>query len=120
MGVAGFFLVGMGVVHIVAALLSRWRILEVLLKMAVLLFAGLAAIFLASVIDELIFKPLLVVPAERLASGQTVSEGSGSLLENTLNAVVAIGTLMTAISALVMGGAFILIRVRMILKRLRQ
>lgn len=119
-GVAGFFLVGMGVSHGVAQLLGRWRILEVLFKMVALLLAGLAAIFLASVIDELIFKPLLIVPSDRLTSGQTVSGGSGSLWRDALNAVVAVGTLISAISGLVAGWAFVLKRVRTILKLLRQ
>ncbi len=119
-GVAGFFLVGMGVSHVAAQLLGRWRILEVLFKMVTLLFAGLAAVFLASVVDELIFKPLLVVPADRLTSGQTVSDGSGSLWRDALNAVVAVGILISAISGLVAGWAFVFIRIRTILKLLRQ
>ena len=46
--------------------LSRWRILEILLKTAALLFAGVAAVALAGVVDELILKLLLVVPADRI------------------------------------------------------
>jgi hypothetical protein len=65
-------LVGMGFFHTAATAFGRWRLLEVLLKTVALLFAGVAAIALAGVVDELILKPLLVVPADRLASGHPV------------------------------------------------
>ena len=132
-GIAGAFLVGMGFFHVAAELLGRWRILEALLKMAVLLFAVVAAMGLAGVVDELVLKPLLVVPADRLASGQTVpadnpvspganepSDGSGGLLGNALNAALAVGTLGSAISGLVAGWTFVLTRTRTILQLLKQ
>jgi hypothetical protein len=132
-GLAGAFLVGMGFFHVAAELLGRWRILEVLLKMVALLFAGLATLGLAGVVDELIMKPLFVVPADRLASGQTVpvdhpgtpqdnepSDGSGPPLGGIFNVVIALGTLVSTISALAAGWGFVFIRVRNILKLLRQ
>jgi hypothetical protein len=132
-GIGGAFLVGMGFFHVAAELLGRWRILEVLLKMLALLFAGLTAVGLAGVVDELILKPLFLLPADRLASGQTVpadpssppqgdepSDGSGSLLGNTFNAVAVVGTLISTISALTAGWGFVLIRTRNILKLLKR
>jgi len=132
-GITGGFLVGMGFFHVAAELLGRWRILEVLLKTLALLFAGLAAMFLAGVVDELILKPLFLVPADRLASGQTVPtdpsgpsqgdnprDGSGSPLGNVLNAFVVLGTLLSTISALAAGWGFVLIRTRNILKLLKR
>ncbi len=137
-GMAGGFLVGMGFFHVAAEVLGRWRIVEVLVKVLVLLFASLAAIGLAGVVDELILKPLLLVPADRLASGQTVpvdppgqtqgadpaggnvSEPSGSAFGNIFNGCVAIGTLISAISALAAGWAYVVVRVRNVLKLLKQ
>jgi len=133
-GIAGAFLVGMGFFHVAAAVLGRWRILEVLLKMLVLLFAGLAALFLAGVVDALTLKPLLIVPANRLASGQQTipadpsgpprgnepSDGSGTPLESIFNAVIALGTLISTISALAAGWGYVVVRTRNILRLVRR
>jgi hypothetical protein len=116
--------------------LGRWRILEVLLKMVALFFACFATGFLAAFIDELVLKPLIVVPADHLASGHTApadqpvspqankpnepSDGSGLLLGNAFNTAVVLGTLISTISALAAGWAFVITRVRTILKLLRQ
>jgi hypothetical protein len=67
-----------------------------------------AAIALAGVVDELILKPLLVVPADRLASehpkpvddsvasrANEPIDGSGTPLRNVFNAVVSLGTLIS-------------------------
>jgi hypothetical protein len=122
-----------GVFHTAATVFGRWRILEVLLKTVALLFAGVAAIALASVVDELILKPLLVVPADRLASGHPVpaddsvlpkankpSDGSGTPLENAFNTVVTLGTLISTIAAIAAGWTFVFTRVRTTLKLFRQ
>jgi hypothetical protein len=130
----GACLVAGGFFHVAAALLGRWRILEVLLKLVTLVFAGLAAMFFAGgVVDELILKPLLLVPGDRLEAGQTVpahpsgssrgnepSDGSGAPLGSAFNVVVGLGTVVSTISALAAGWGFVLIRVRNILKHLKQ
>ena len=131
-GIGGAFLVGMGFFHTAATVLSRWRILEVLLKTVALLFAGVAAIALAGVVDELVLKPLLVVPADRLASGHPIpvddsvspkanepKDGSGTPLRNVFNAVVSLGTLISTIAALAAGWTFVFTRVRTTLKLFR-
>jgi hypothetical protein len=122
-----------GVFHTAATVFGRWRTLEVLLETVALLFTGVAAIAVAGVVDELILKPLLVVPADRLASGHPIpaddsvpqkpnepSGGSGTPLKNAFNVVVALGTLISTIVAIAAGWTFVFTRVRTTLKLFRQ
>jgi hypothetical protein len=94
------------------------RALELFFKTCGLITGLLAALFLAAVIDGFIFKPLLVTPAVRLASGQTtgVPGGYGTFLLNMLRILFLSATVISTITGAVAGVRFVYKRVSKLYK----
>lgn len=118
-GITLAFLVAVGFFHVAANVLLRRRVLEILLKLCGLFCAFLAALFLATVVDELIIKPLLVVPANRIASGQTSNSGGGfvTFLVSMLRALFVVATIISTITGAVVGVGYIYKRVAKLLRQ---
>jgi hypothetical protein len=93
-------LIAVGFFHVAANILLGRRVLEILLKLCGLFFGFWAAMFLAGVIDELIIKPLLVVPANRIVSGQSSNTlgGFGTFLAGMLRVLSVVVTIISTIT----------------------
>ena len=93
-------MIAVGFFHVAANILLGRRVLEILLKLCGLFFGFLAAMFLAGVIDELIIKPLLVVPANRIISVQTSNTlgGFGTFLAGMLRVLSVVVTIISTIT----------------------
>ncbi len=112
-------MIAVGFFHVAANILLGRRVLEILLKLCGLFFGFWAAMFLAGVIDELIIKPLLVVPANRIISGQTSNTlgGFGTFLAGMLRVLSVVVTIISTITGAALGVGYVYKRVVRLLRQ---